>query len=157
VTKKSRSSILQRVVLAVDGSDNAGRAVHYTAALAQHFPFHIVIVSVYKHRTYQESSLSLVRTREMPAAPDEVMQNLCEEAVEWAYERLKEAGIDPDRIETLVRRGPPARTIVRTTKQQDADTVILGNRGHGDVEGFFLGSVSHKVNALSDCTCITVR
>ncbi len=157
MTKKSKSSILERVVLAVDGSRNAGRAVDFAAALASQFPFEIVVLSVYKHRTYQESSLSLVRTREMPAAPDEVMHSLCEEAVEWAYERLKEGGIDPARIETMVRRGPPARTIVRTVKQQDADTVILGNRGHGDVEGFFLGSVSYKVNALTSSTCITVR
>jgi nucleotide-binding universal stress UspA family protein len=102
-----------------------------------------------------ESSLSLVRTRQVPAPLDEVMHDLAQEAVDWAAERFTEAGIE--QVETMIRRGPPARTIVQTAKKNDVDAIVLGTRGLGDVEGFFLGSVSHKVNALADCTCITVR
>lgn len=102
-----------------------------------------------------ESSLSLVRTREMPSPPDEVMHDLAQEAVDWGAERFNEAGIT--NFETMIRRGPPARTIVQTAKKKDVEAIVLGTRGLGDVEGFFLGSVSHKVNALADCTCITVR
>lgn len=146
---------LDRILVAVDGSENAGRAVRLAIELARHFDSSVTVLSVYKHRSHMESSLSLVRTREVPTPPDEVMHDLAEEAVEWAGERFTEAGIDG--VETMIRRGPPARTIVQTAKKMDADAIILGTRGLGDVEGFFMGSVSHKVNALADCTCITVR
>ena len=151
----SDSTALNRILVAVDGSENAGRAVRFALELAKHFKSELILLSVYKHMTQKESSLSLVRTRQMPTPPDEVMHNLAEEAVEWAAERCKEAGIDT--FETMIRRGPPARTIVQTAKQKDVDAIVLGTRGLGDVEGFFQGSVSHKVNALADCTCITVR
>lgn len=146
---------LDRILLAVDGSQNAGRAVRLAIELARHFGSKVMVLSVYKHTTQMESSLSLVRTRQIPSPPDEVMHDLAQEAVEWAAERFAEAGIE--NAETMIRRGPPARTIVQTAKQQDVDAIVLGNRGLGDIEGFFLGSVSHKVNALADCTCITVR
>lgn len=146
---------MKRLLVAVDGSENAGRAVRFAIELARHFQSEVTVLSVYKHQSHMESSLSLVRTREVPVPPDAVMHDLAQEAVDWAGERFQEAGIDG--VETMIRRGPPARTIVQTAKKKDADAIILGTRGLGDVEGFFLGSVSHKVNALADCTCITVR
>ena len=151
----SNSTALHRILVAVDGSENAGRAVRFAIELARHFDSEVTVLSVYKHTSHMESSLSLVRTRQVPAPPDEVMHDLAQEAVEWAAERFSEAGIE--RVETMIRRGPPARTIVQTAKKNDVDAIVLGTRGLGDVEGFFLGSVSHKVNALADCTCITVR
>ncbi|MDZ7748974.1 MAG: universal stress protein [Halofilum sp. (in: g-proteobacteria)] len=149
--------MFKRILVAVDGSENAGRAVDLAIELAQRFDAELIALSVYKHRTYMESSLSLVRTREVPAPPDEVMHGLAKEAVEWAAERARAAGLAKGRIKTLIRRGPPARTIVKTAKRYKVDAIVLGTRGLGDVEGFFQGSVSHKVNALADRTCITVR
>lgn len=149
--------MFKRILVAVDGSENAGRAADVAIELAQRFDAELIVLSVYKHRTYMESSLSLVRTREVPAPPDEVMHGLAKEAVEWAVERARAAGLEKDRIKTLIRRGPPARTIVKTAKRYKVDVIVLGTRGLGDVEGFFQGSVSHKVNALADRTCISVR
>jgi nucleotide-binding universal stress UspA family protein len=60
-------------------------------------------------------------------------------------------------VEGLVRRGPLARTIVQVAKDRGADAIAMGSRGLGDVEGFLLGSVSHKVSSLAECTCITVK
>ena len=149
--------MLNRILVAVDGSENAGRAVDFAVELARRFDSELIALSVYKHQTYMESSLSLVRTREVPAPPDEVMHSLAKEAVEWATQRAQDAGLPKQRIKTLIRRGPPARTIVKTAKRYKVDAIILGTRGLGDIEGFFQGSVSHKVNALADRTCITVR
>lgn len=152
---ETRSTALNRILVAVDGSENAGRAVQFAIELARNFDSEVTILSVYRHTSHMESSLSLVRTRQVPTPPDEVMHDLAQEAVDWAAERFSEAGLE--RVETMIRRGPPARTIVQTAKKHDIDAIVLGTRGLGDVEGFFLGSVSHKVNALADCTCITVR
>lgn len=152
---KDNTARLDRILVAVDGSENAGRAVRLAIELARHFASRVILLSVYKHTSHMESSLSLVRTRQVPTPPDEVMHDLAQEAIEWAAERFSEAGLE--NVETMIRRGPPARTIVQTAKQQDVDAIVLGTRGLGDIEGFFQGSVSHKVNALADCTCITVR
>jgi len=35
--------------------------------------------------------------------------------------------------------------------------IVLGSRGMGDLKGLCVGSVSHKVGQLTDCTLIIVR
>ncbi|MHC5024763.1 MAG: universal stress protein, partial [Planctomycetota bacterium] len=35
--------------------------------------------------------------------------------------------------------------------------IVMGSRGHGDLEGLLLGSVSHKVASLAKCTVVTVK
>jgi nucleotide-binding universal stress UspA family protein len=56
-----------------------------------------------------------------------------------------------------VKRGQPARTIVSTAEEVQADAIVLGSRGLGDVSGLLLGSVSHKVASLAKCNVITVK
>jgi nucleotide-binding universal stress UspA family protein len=61
------------------------------------------------------------------------------------------------RIRTEVKVGPPARTIVEFADKEKVNAVVMGSRGHGDLESLLLGSVSHKVASLSKVTCVTVR
>lgn len=147
--------IFRSILVAVDGSEHAGRAARMAIALALQNDARLLVLSVYRHISYKEGSLSLVRTREVPVEPDKVMQEIAQDAVDWVVEQAKEAGLK--NISKSVRRGPPARTIVRVAREKEIDAIVVGNRGLGDGEGFFLGSVSHKVSALCECTCITVK
>lgn len=147
--------IFHSILVAVDGSEHAGRAAHMAIALALQNDATLSVLSVYRHMSYKEGSLSLVRTREVPVEPDKVMHEIAEDAVEWVVARAKEAGLK--NVSKSVRRGPPARTIVRVAREKGVDVIVLGKRGLGDGEGFFLGSVSHKVNGMCECTCITVK
>ncbi len=67
---------------------------------------------------------------------------------------MKQAGSSS---RTEVKVGNPARTIVAFAARSGADLIVMGGRGHGDIEGFLLGSVSHKVSNLAECTCMTVK
>jgi nucleotide-binding universal stress UspA family protein len=60
-------------------------------------------------------------------------------------------------VTTLLAGGDPADAILEAAKREKADTIVLGSRGLGDFKGLVLGSVSHKVAAHAECTCITVK
>ncbi len=51
----------------------------------------------------------------------------------------------------FAKAGQPARGIVKFAEEHDADLIVVGGRGHGDADGFLLGSVSHKVTSLAKC------
>ena len=60
-------------------------------------------------------------------------------------------------VQALLEPGDPASTILRLAKGLRADMIFLGSRGLGNLEGLLMGSVSHKVTHLAECTCVAVK
>lgn len=147
--------MLKTIVVAVDGSDHAARAAELAIDLAKRYGAQLFALSVYRHFSQLESSHSMVRTRDVPESPDATLSSLAREAADWVVQKGHEAGLEG--IEPVVRRGPAARTIIDFAREKQVDAVVLGSRGLGDITGMLLGSVSHKVNSLANCTCITVK
>lgn len=58
---------------------------------------------------------------------------------------------------TLVLYGDPAANIIEYVKENNIDAVVMGSRGMSDLRGLLVGSVSHKVSSLAECTCIMVK
>ena len=60
-------------------------------------------------------------------------------------------------ITPLVAEGDPADVILNLAASHKVDMIVLGSRGLSDFKGLLVGSVSHKVGAQADCSCITVK
>jgi nucleotide-binding universal stress UspA family protein len=146
--------MFESILVATDGSDHAGKALDIACDLAQKYGSRLTILSVYRHHSMPGSTHSMVGGAEIEP-PDATLGKLAREITDTALARAREKGVA--QVEGVVRRGPPARTIVQVAKERGADAITMGSRGLGDAEGFFLGSVSHKVSSLAECTCITVK
>lgn len=147
--------MFKTLIAAVDGSAHAIKALDQAADLAKNSGGKLIVLSVFRHHSALETSHSLVKGRDEIEPPDATLGRLAREAVDVAVARARERGASD--VEGLVKRGPPARTIIEVAKERKADAIVLGSRGTGDIEAFLLGSVSHKVCSLAPCTCITVR
>ena len=53
--------------------------------------------------------------------------------------------------------GDPAEVVLDLATKHKADMIVMGSRGLSDFKGLLLGSISHKVSAQAECTCITVK
>ncbi len=150
--------MFRNIVVAVDGSDHAMKAVDLAADLAQKYGSKLIALTVYKHVSSLETTAPFTpRDRTGAALPstDEVLRDLARQVADAAVSRAQERGVAD--VERVVKRGPPSRTIVDYAEQRGADAIVMGSRGLGDIGGFLLGSVSHKVANLAKCTCITVK
>jgi nucleotide-binding universal stress UspA family protein len=147
--------MFKTLVAAVDGSAHATKALEKAAELIKGSGGRLIVLSVYRHHSPLETTHSLVKGKEEIEPPDVTLGRLAREAVDQAVARARELGVA--NVEGMVRRGPPARTIVEVAKEQAADAIVLGGRGTGDLEGFLLGSVSYKVCSIAPCTCIAVK
>ena len=94
----------------------------------------------------------LVRTVEPTSA---IRDTLGECLLDGALATARSAGVKNCR--TLLRHGDPARAICSVASETEADAVVLGSRGFGELRSFILGSVSHKVAHAAPCTVVTVR
>ena len=145
--------MFERILVPVDGSDRALAALELAVRLQSKFDSELFILCVYRHYSLLEASMSMVRPEE-PENLDESMREYATGVVENAKKFAADHGAKEAR--GFVKSGPPARTIVNFAEDKDADLIVLGSRGLGDVEGFLLGSVSHKVTSLTDCPVLVV-
>ena len=59
-------------------------------------------------------------------------------------------------ISLAIEDGDPGDRIVECATRENADLIVLGRRGLGQLKELFIGSVSHKVSQLAPCACLTV-
>jgi nucleotide-binding universal stress UspA family protein len=71
-----------------------------------------------------------------------------------AAEKLVQAGLHAS---AMVREGEPQEALIREARAWNADTVFVGARGLGRIEGLLLGSVSSATVAHAPCTVEVVR
>lgn len=86
------------------------------------------------------------------ALPDEVIQS-AHEIADLAADVARERGVG--QVQTGVEMGSPAAVMVR--ESADAELVVLGSRGRGDVATAVLGSVMVTVTSHAKCPVVVVR
>ena len=145
--------MFERILVAVDGSKGADGALEKAARLAAQSNAELLILTVYRHHSMTEASLSMVRPED-PESLDDVMRDHARAIAERAKQDVAAHGIE--RVRAFVKSGQPARTIVKFGREHDAALIVIGSRGLGDIEGFLLGSVSHKVTSLANCPVMVV-
>jgi nucleotide-binding universal stress UspA family protein len=80
-----------------------------------------------------------------------------QEKVDAAVEELTQAGLKAHGVVRNTVYGYAGREIVEDAKAVDADVIIMGSRGRGDLAGLILGSTAHKVIHLADRPVLVVR
>ncbi len=136
-----------------DGSKNADRALGKAAKLADLTGANVTVLTVFRHHSMLEASLSMVRVQE-PGSIDNAMREHATQIANHGKAMLAEAGVK--NVRAFVRSGRPARMIVEFAEKHGTDLIVLGSRGLGSGDGYLLGSVSHKVTGLSKCPVLVV-
>jgi nucleotide-binding universal stress UspA family protein len=141
------------IVVGTDGSDTATQAVREAVDLAKALGAKLELVSAYA--PVPEQRLRAERRE----APEDIQWAINpREEVDASLERAadigREAGID---VNMHARQGDPADAILDVAEEQNADLVIVGNKGMTGAKRFLLGSVPNKVSHHAPCSVLIVR
>ena len=141
------------IVVGTDGSETAGKAVDAAIQLAKLCDAPLDVVSAYepvpKGRLREEARQAPDDTQWMINPREDVDATL-----EEAAERVEEAGVE---VETFARQGDPADAILDVAEEQNADLIIVGNKGMTGAKRFLLGSVPNKVSHHAPCSVLIIR
>jgi nucleotide-binding universal stress UspA family protein len=141
------------IVVGTDGSETASEAVRQAIELAKAVGAKVNLVSAFQPVGNQR--LREERTQ----VPDDAqwMVNEREDVdatLKQAAERAEEAGVD---TETFARQGDPADAILDVAEEQNADLIIVGNKGMSGAKRFLLGSVPNKISHHAPCSVMIIR
>ncbi len=132
-SSKRDKDMFKTIVLALDGSDGAKKAIPVAAELAEKEKANIVIAHVTEYLAAKSGELPRVDE-------DQVRAEIQEEAKE-----LSDRGIDTKVELADVTAGGPAHAIVDIADRNDGDLIVTGTRGHSSIAGLLLGSVTHRL------------
>ena len=174
--------MFRTILVATDGAAHAEKAVELAGDIAEKYGARLVLLHVLLHGHIPEALRHMAEIEHMvptaqppPAAlapVPELMEHIARAGADTramrqvfvalgdqilgrAERTARKKGVRD--IATRVEDGDPARRIIECAKAEDADLIVLGSRGLGDLEGLFMGSVSHKVSHLAECSCVTVK
>ena len=136
-----------RILLPVDGSEHSDKAADMAIDIASQNGAHVVLLHV---RKPVPSGLG------RPNA-DELLDHLTQgaEAVMNIYRpKLDEAKVEHT---DLVVGGKVGEVIADVVSAEKCDLVVIGSKGKSDLEGLFVGSVTHKVLHTVNCPVLVVK
>jgi nucleotide-binding universal stress UspA family protein len=141
------------IVVGTDGSGTAGEAVRQATELAKAVQGTIHLVSAYE--PVPEGRLRDERVQ----VPDDMqwMINPREDVdatLKEACESIQKEGLQ---VESYAREGDPADAILDVAEEQDADLIVVGNKGMTGAKRFLLGSVPNKISHHAPCSVMIIR
>lgn len=150
--------MFKNILVPTDGSDQANKALKVACQMAKDNDAQINILSVFRHHSFIEGSLSMLPrgVDDKAANLEDVLGEYSKEIVGEAKELAFEFGVKKESVKGFVRIGPVSKEILEFIKDKDVDIVIIGKQGRGDLTGYLLGGVSHKIAGLADVPVLVV-
>lgn len=132
-----------RIVVPVDGSAPANRAVAHAVSLVAGRPnAEIILLNVQNLEMLEISDISAVITVEVDRR---LAARQSRTALRTGVALCREASAH---FTTRAEIGPPAETIDRIAREVHADQIVMGTRGLGSLGNLLLGSVAARVVKL---------
>jgi nucleotide-binding universal stress UspA family protein len=142
--------MLQTIAVGTDGSDTASKAVDFAMDLAEKYGARLVVAS-----SYEPVSEDRLR-KEQSDAPEDIQWSInptedVDATLRKAEEQAKERGL---KTTSEARQGDPADVLCDIAEDQDADLLVVGNKG---MQRRILGSVPNSVSHKAPCSVVIVK
>jgi nucleotide-binding universal stress UspA family protein len=145
--------MFDRIVVGTDGSETATEAVRTAVELARLSGAKLEIVSAYQpvpQQRLRDESEGISGDVSYAVNPREDVELVLGNAAAVA----KKAEVD---VVTHPREGDPADAILDVAEENDADLVLVGNKGMTGARRFLLGSVPNKISHHAPCDVWIVK
>ena len=156
--------MFKTILVAVDGSTHSIHAAMVASQIAEKYGAALILLHVMGQGPMPKVQLDETEIGHLNMAEQgrihaekvrEVQRADGTALLERAGQAAKSKGVGP--IIHELADGNPAEQVLQHARQHEADLIVMGTRGLSEVGGLLLGSVSHKVNQLSECACLMVR
>lgn len=147
--------MLNHILVATDASGPSNRAIKLAADLAARYDATLHLLHVIRDMDLPPDLKKMAEVEEIQGARQDVLEFVAKKILNDAKDRARSGGAK--RIETAIGAGDPASAIIAEAKARQADLIVMGTRGLGQIKGALMGSVSRKVSNMSGINLLMVR
>ena len=130
----------KKILVATDGSENAGRAMLSGIDIAKKLGAKVYAVCVVP--THPSSSMPIGSRMMRWEVPFKIMMEEATKAVEHIADACSSSGVE---VETVILEGHPAEEIIKYAEDSNMDLIVRGSLGKTGVTRLLLGSVAEEV------------
>ena len=143
--------LFSKILAAVDGSQDAKKALDYAISLAKTYGSTLTVMYVVHRRVYiAAEEAGFTPTTALIYDMEELGKKILDEARRTAQSR----GVE---LDTVLVDGIPVQEILKKAEADRYDVIVVGSRGRTSVKAFLLGSISEKVSHHAKCPALIVR
>ncbi len=141
-----------KIILAADGSEQSYEAARGLNGLAPAEELTVLTVVSVPGLSYPTIGAGLAKDLSMEV----------EKAMKEEGERLLERVVsilppNPGPVRKALQLGDPAEIIISIAEERQADLIVIGARGLGQIQEQMFGSVSHRVMTHAPCSTLIVK
>ena len=139
--------MIEKILVPIDGSEPANRALDFALDLAQKYSAEILILSVLQFDAFPPDVKGVIY---------ESLETFHKKVLSDALEKARKVSINLN-ISTRLEQGYPADKIIETVQEGNFDIIVMGRRGQGHLRHTLLGSVSDRVADQAPCGLFIIK
>jgi nucleotide-binding universal stress UspA family protein len=156
--------MFNRLLVPLDSSRFASRALRYAAEVAQRFNAELILLQVIKPATPVPATTGMAPGGESPASAEIAMQAALEEdkrnaahAKRYLSGKVRQMRAQAINASYQVIVGDPAQSIMEFSKKEHMDLVVMTTHGKSGIKRAIMGSVADAVIRESGKPVLVIR
>lgn len=146
---------IKNILVALAFSPYSEGIFNYAAKIARNFKANLIVGSIINSRDV--SAVRTISAMGYDVNGDHYVDNLKEERQSMFESYLETSSIDRNRIKIVIQVGNPIDELLKLIVKENVDMVVMGIKGHTDLESVFVGSVADKLFRRSPVPVVSYR
>ena len=146
---------IKKILVAVDFSLYSAQVLRFAADLARELRAELTIVNVLNQRDVQ--AIEMIGTTYAAPTTEQFVQAVTAERSGLLDKLLMEEGAASMGAKKVIRVGVPFKEILQAVEEEEADLLVMGTKGRGNLADALFGSTAEKVFRRCPVALASVR
>lgn len=149
---------MKKILVPIDGSKASRKAAEQAISIAKQFGSEVKLVTIVNLPSEEKYAFFGVNVQNaFYANRKEMLKELINQESKMLSSIISTLDYADVKLDKLVLEGVAYEQILKLSKKENFDLIVMGRRGFSNIERFFIGSVTQRVISDAHCPVLVVN